>query len=203
MSIDRTKKNNLIDILVIAICAVIANAEGWEEIEWFGQTREEWLKTFLELPNGIPSHDTFARVFARLDPVQLQQALSSWLSALKIETQGKVVAIDGKTVRHSFDKATQKASIHLVNAWLSQDNLILGQVKVENKSNEIKAIPKLLEMLHIKGAIVTIDAMGCQKNMARKILQKKADYVLAVKKNQPICMNILNFYSRQPKLMNP
>ncbi|MBU1612385.1 MAG: ISAs1 family transposase [Proteobacteria bacterium] len=183
--IDRTKKHNLIDILVMAICAVIANCEGWEEVEWFAEARQDWFKTFLELPNDIPSHDTFARVFARIDPAHLQQALTEWLVAMKIETKGKVVAIDGKTVRRSFDKATQKASLHLVSAWLSEDNLILGQTKVDSKSNEIKAIPKLLEMLHLKGAIVTTDALGCQKSIVKDILAKDAEYVLAVKKNQP------------------
>ncbi len=197
--IDRTKKHNLVSLLVIAVCAVIANCEGWEEIEWFGQTREEWFKTFLDLPNGIPSHDTFARVFARLDPAELQQALSNWLVALKVETEGKVVAIDGKTLRKSFDHATQQASLHLVNAWLSHDNLILGQVKVDKKSNEITAIPKLLEMLHLKGAIVTTDAMGCQKNIVRKILDKKADYVLAVKKNQPDLYEYIDFLFTKAK----
>ncbi|ADU61349.1 ISAs1 family transposase [Pseudodesulfovibrio aespoeensis] len=198
--IDRTKKHNLIDILVIAVCAVIANAEGWEDIECFGITREKWLKTFLELPNGIPSHDTFARVFARLEPIELQQALSSWLSALQIEMRGKVVAFDGKTVRRSFDRATQKNSLHLVNAWLSQDNLILGQVKVDDKSNEITAIPKLLEMLHLEGAIVTIDAMGCQKAIAKQIGSKKADYVLAVKQNQPELYEYIDLLFNESKV---
>ncbi len=190
--IDRTKKHNLIDILVIAICAVIANADGWEEIEDFANHRIEWFKSFLELPNGVPSHDTFARVFARLEPKQLQEVLTRWTSALHSEIKGKNVAIDGKAVRRSFDKATDKSALHVVSAWLSQDNLILGQVAVDKKSNEITAIPALLDMLHLKGAIVTIDAMGCQKKIVEKILSKKADYVLAVKGNQPELFEYIN-----------
>ena len=182
--IDRTKMHNLIDILILAVCAVIANCDGWEEIEWFAQEREEWFSTFLELPNGIPSHDTFSRVFSRINPDELGNALSNWITALQVETKNKVVAIDGKSVRRSFDKATQKSSLHLVSAWLSHDNLILGQVKVDSKSNEIKAIPKLLDLLHVNGAIVTIDAIGCQKKIVEKILSKGANYVLAVKRNQ-------------------
>jgi len=183
--IDRTKKHNLIDILTIAICAVIANAESWDDIEDFGLLREDWFRSFLELPNGIPSHDTFARVFSRLDPKQLQAAFAAWMQALHRETAGKVVAIDGKTLRRSFDTATGGNAIHMVSAWVAESNLILGQLKVDDKSNEIKAIPQLLDMLAVRGAIVSIDAIGCQKDIAAKIRNKKADYVLAVKKNQP------------------
>jgi predicted transposase YbfD/YdcC len=183
--VDRTKKHNLIDILAIAICAVIADADGFEDMEDFGNQRLEWFKTFLDLPNGIPSHDTFARVFSRLDPKELQKAFTNWTSALQASFEGQVVAIDGKSLRRSFDSATGNAALHLVSAWVSDTNLVLSQMKVEDKSNEITAIPKLIELLHLKGAIVSIDAIGCQKTIAQNILDKKAHYLLAVKANQP------------------
>jgi len=182
--VDRTKRHLLSDILAIAICAVICGADEWTEMEAFGKAKQPWFKTFLALPNGIPSHDTLARVFARLDPLALQQCFVAWIQGLSQQLAGSVVAIDGKTVRHSFDRAAGKAAIHMVSAWASSHHLVLGQVKVDDKSNEIVAIPQLLEMLELGGTIVTIDAMGCQKEIAARIHGQGADYVLALKGNQ-------------------
>jgi predicted transposase YbfD/YdcC len=182
--IDRTKLHNLIDILVIAICAVIAGADNWEDVEEFGKARLEWFKTILELPNGIPSHDTFNRVFARLDPEQFQASFLGWMMAVSQLIGGQVIAIDGKVVRRSHDRGIGKAAIDMVSAWAAANHLVLGQVKVDEKSNEITAIPQLLEALEVAGCIVTIDAMGCQTDIAEKIIERDADYVLALKENQ-------------------
>jgi len=182
--IDRTKLHKLGDILVIAICAVIAGADNWEDVEEFGKVRLEWFKTFLELPNGIPSHDTFNRVFARLDPEQFQTSFLSWMRAVSQILGGQVIAIDGKVVRRSHDRGIGKAAIDMVSAWATANHLVLGQVKVDEKSNEITAIPQLLEALEVAGCIVTIDAMGCQTEIAEKIIACEADYVLALKENQ-------------------
>jgi predicted transposase YbfD/YdcC len=182
--IDRTKRHLLSDILAIAICAVICGADEWTEMEAFGKAKQAWFKSFLALPNGIPSHDTLARVLARLDPLALQQCFVAWIQGLSQQLAGSVVAIDGKTVRHSFDRAAGKAAIHMVSAWASGHHLVLGQVKVDDKSNEIVAIPQLLEMLELGGTIVTLDAMGCQKEIAARIHGQGADYVLALKGNQ-------------------
>ena len=184
--IERTRLHNLIDILVIAICSSMCGMTGWEEFEAFGEKKKEWFSSFLELPNGIPSHDTFRRVFERLDPKQLQNALIEWTRQLQISLEGKVVAIDGKTLRASFDNTKNLAPLHTVSAFVAENNFVLGQTFVENKKNEITAIPELLKMLEIKGAIVTIDAIGCQKEITNKICKEnKADYVLTLKKNQP------------------
>ena len=172
------------DIIAITICAVVAGADCWPEVAAYGRCKEEWLASFLELPFGIPSHDTFARVFALLDPLSFQEGFKNWVQALVEATEGRVIAIDGKTLRHSFDHAKDKSALHLVGAWAAENNLILGQQAVDRKSNEITAIPKLLEMIDVSGAIVTIDAMGCQKEIAAKIVEKKGDYVLALKGNQ-------------------
>lgn len=182
--IDRCKLHNLIDILVIATCATICGAETWEEFELFGESKKDWFKQFLQLPNGIPSHDTFRRVIARLDPSQFQQCFLEWVRSAYEITQGQVVAIDGKLARGSRDARAGKSAINMVSAWASENRLVLGQVKTEEKSNEITAIPQLLDMLEIAGCIVTIDAMGCQTEIALKIVEKQADYVLAVKGNQ-------------------
>jgi len=182
--IDRTKRHNLLDIVTIAICGTICGADNWVDIELFGNCKEEWFKSFLELPNGIPSHDTFGDVFARLDPEQFQRCFIEWVHAVAEITQGEVVAIDGKTVRRSHDRTLGKQAIHMVNVWASANGLVLGQAKVEEKSNEITAIPKLLQLLQLAGCIVTIDAMGCQKEIARQIIEAEADYLLAVKENQ-------------------
>lgn len=181
--IDRTRLHDLLDIVAIAICAVVAGADSWDDIEDFGKAKHDWLKTFLDLPNGIPSHDTFRRVFERLDPGEFQKGFLGWIEALHEATERQVVAIDGKTLRRSFDRAKGQSALHLVHAWATANHLLLGQVAVDEKSNEITAIPKLLEMLEITGAIVTIDAMGCQKQIARTIRGRKADYLLALKGN--------------------
>src|SRR5713101_7025379 len=183
--IERHRRHKLSDILVIAVCAVLCGAESFPAIEDFGQVRYEWLKQFLELPGGIPSHVTFNRVLRLLDPVKFQACFLSWMQAVAEETQGEVVAIDGKTLRRSFDKGTAKRAIHMVSAWATENGVVLGQRKVDDKSNEITAIPELLELLAIKGCIVTIDAMGCQRAIAQQIVEGKADYVLALKDNQP------------------
>ena len=182
--IDRCKRHQLLDIIVIAICATICGADSWVHMEMFGRSKEEWLKTFLELPHGIPSHDTFGDVFSRLDPEQFQDCFIAWTQAMAQLLPGEVVAIDGKTVRRSHDRASGKEAIHLVSAWTSANTMTLGQIKTSEKSNEITAIPQLLQMLELQGCIVTIDAMGCQKDIAQGILDGGADYVLALKENQ-------------------
>ena len=181
--IDRSRLHELLDIVAIAICAVVAGADSWDDIEDFGKVKGEWLKTFLALPNGIPSHDTFRRLFERLDPDEFQRGFLGWIEALHEATERQVIAIDGKTLRRSFDRAKGQSALHLVHAWSTANHLLLGQVAVDQKSNEITAIPVLLKMLEITGAIVTIDAMGCQKEIARTIRDRKADYILALKAN--------------------
>ncbi len=182
--IDRTKRHPLMDILTIALCGVIAGADSWVDVEAFGRRKADWLRRMLDLPNGIPSHDTFGRVFARLDAQQFERCFTEWVLAVREVLQGDVLAIDGKRVRRSHDRYIGKDAIHMVSAWASASGVALGQTRVDGRSNEITAIPRLLEMLQVEGCIVTIDAMGCQKEVASKILQEKADYVLAVKKNQ-------------------
>ncbi len=182
--IERCKRHQLLDIIAIALCAVICGADSWVHVELFGKSKEQWLRTFLELPNGIPSHDTFGDVFARLDPDRFQECFMEWSQGVASLLPGEVVAIDGKTVRRSYDTHAGRRAIHLVSAWASANTLTLGQVKTEEKSNEITAIPRLLELLELKGCIVTIDAMGCQKEIAQGILDRGADYLLAVKENQ-------------------
>ena len=182
--IERGKLHNLIDIIAIAICAVICGADTWEDIELFGEAKHEWLKQFLELPNGIPSHDTFGRVFSIISPVEFQRSFLNWIKAISDSIEKEVVAIDGKTSRRSYDKNKGKGAIHMVSAWATANRVVLGQVKTEDKSNEITAIPELLDVLALKDCIVTIDAMGCQKNIAAKIIDKDADYILALKGNQ-------------------
>jgi predicted transposase YbfD/YdcC len=181
--LDRSRLHELLDIVAIAICAVVAGADSWDDIEDFGKVKFDWLKTFLDLPNGIPSHDTFRRLFERLDPAEFQDAFLGWIEALHEATEQQVIAIDGKTLRRSFDRAKGKSALHMVHAWATANHLLLGQVAVDQKSNEITAIPKLLKMLEIAGAIVTIDAMGCQKEIARTIRGRQADYILALKAN--------------------
>jgi predicted transposase YbfD/YdcC len=183
--VPRTKKHLLTDILVIAILAVIAGAQGWEDMENYGISKQSWLAEFLELPHGIPSDDTFRRVFERLKPEALEQILAKWLTLMMGSLEKEIVPIDGKSLRNSYDRNQGLKALHLVTAWASEQRLVLGQVKVEDKSNEITAIPALLELLDIKGAIITIDAMGTQKEIVRKITDKKADYVLALKANHP------------------
>ena len=182
--IDRTKRHNLTDIIAIAICAVVCGADSWVDMEVFGNSRKEWLSGFLELPNGVPSHDTFGRVFSMLDAERFQGCFVKWVRSVSEMTEGEIVAIDGKSVRRSHDRRAGRSAIHLVNAWASANRLVLGQIRVDDKSNEITAIPKLLRMLELSGCIVTIDAMGCQKEIAETITERGADYALALKRNQ-------------------
>ncbi len=182
--IERNKKHALIDIIILTICAVITGSETWEEIEDYGHYKEEWLKSFLPLQNGIPSHDTIRRLFIRLNPEELQRCFMSWIEAVREVIAGDVIAVDGKTLRRSGEQVSGKSPIHMVSAWAAGSGLLLGQKKTAEKSNEITAIPALLELLKIKGCIVTIDAIGCQGEIAASIQNKKADYVLALKGNQ-------------------
>jgi predicted transposase YbfD/YdcC len=182
--VDRTKDHRLLDILTIALCATIGGADEWVAMEEFGNAKRAWFDTFLDLPNGIPSHDTFGRVFAALDPNEFERCFLAWVQAAVAQTDGAVIAVDGKTVRRSHDRGAGKAAIHMVSAWASANRLVLGQVATDAKSNEITAIPALLDLLLLKGCIVTIDAMGCQRDIAAQIMAKGADYVLALKENQ-------------------
>jgi predicted transposase YbfD/YdcC len=183
--VERTREHFLLDILAIAVCAVIGGADDWVAIETFAQAKHDWFARFLTLPNGIPSHDTFGRVFARLDPTRLAEGFQSWMAAVCQRLGLRQVALDGKTLRRSHDRGKGKAALHLVSAWATENSLTLGQVAVADKSNEITAIPPLLQMLDVAGALVTIDAMGCQKEIASAIIEQEADYLLAVKENQP------------------
>lgn len=179
----------LLEIITIAICAVICGADSWVEIAEFGEAKEEWFRKFLRLPHGIPSHDTFGRVFRQLDPQQFQSGFVSWIEAISQLTAGQVIAIDGKRLRRSHDGRLGKAAIHMVSAWASANRLVLGQLKTDEKSNEITAIPELLKVLTLKGCIVTIDAMGCQTKIAELIIEEEGDYVLALKGNQETLHN--------------
>ena len=182
--VQRTRRHELIDLLAIALCATVAGADNWIETVEFAQAHQAWLQRFLRLPCGIASHDTFARVFRRLDPQALEQVLQQWLKGMSAGTSGHV-AIDGKSVRSAHGKGKgAHHSLHLVSAWASEQRLLLGQRKVDGKSNEITAIPQLLRLLHLKGCIVTIDAMGCQKAIAEQLHTHGADYVLGLKANQ-------------------
>ncbi len=182
--IDRTKLHPLLSIVVVAICAVISGAESWDDIADFGEIRAAWFATFLDLPHGIPSHDTFNRVFSALDPTQFRACFLAWMQVVAGVLPAQVIAIDGKAVRGSQDREHGKAAIHLVSAWASTNRLILAQTMVDQKSNEITALPDLLSALALSGCVVTIDAMGCQREIAQQILDQKGDYVLALKGNQ-------------------
>jgi predicted transposase YbfD/YdcC len=183
--IDRCKHHQLLDILVITICAIICGADDWTEVEAFGNAKLTWFRAFLDLPHGIPSHDTFGRVFARLDPAQFEACFLRWIQALAEMLPSEVVAVDGKELRRSVDRRAGKPAICMVSAWASDQHLVLGQVKVDEKSNEITAIPDLLDALSLEGTVVTIDAAGCQTAIAQKVIEKGGDYVLALKDNQP------------------
>ena len=172
------------DILALTNCAVVAGAVSWVEVAKFGQRKLAWMQSFLALEHGVPSHDTLGRVFALLDPLALQRGFHQWMEALVEATDGRLIAVDGKTLRHSFDTAGGKGALHLVSAWATENRLVLGQYAVDSKSNEITAIPELLKMLDLSGAIVTIDAMGCQKAIAAQIDDAGGDYLLTLKKNQ-------------------
>jgi len=196
--VERTKEHYLLDIIVIAVCAVICGADNWVEIEMWGQENAVWLAQYLDLPNGIPTHDTFGRVFARLDETECQNAFLKWIQTAYRLTAGQVIAIDGKQLRRSHDRTQGKAAIHRVSAWASHNHLTLGQQKVDAKSNEITAIPHLLDVLMVEGGIVTIDAMGCQKEIAHKIIDKKADYVLSLTENQPTLYHeVVDLFSQE------
>lgn len=182
--LDRTKMHSLVNIVFIGLCAVLSGANDFVGMEKFGKSKKAWLEKYLDLTNGIPVHDTFGRLFEALDPDVFLSCFLSWVEALRPTSAGQLVAIDGKTARATLDKAKCKNPLHVVSAWAAENRLLLGQMAVDEKSNEITAIPKLLEVLELSGAIVTIDAMGCQKDIAAKIREKGADYVLAVKGNQ-------------------
>jgi predicted transposase YbfD/YdcC len=196
--IERGKKHQLIDIITISICAVVCGADGWIDIEMYGIARKKWLEKFLELPNGIPSHDTFARVFSQINPDEFNKSFLSWVKGISKITAGEIVAFDGKQSRNSGDDKNDKGVINTVSAWAASNRLVLGQRKVEGKSNEITALPELIQILDLAGCIVTrrfggklppkssltIDAIGCQREIVKKIVEKDADYVIAVKKNQ-------------------
>lgn len=181
--IERTKRHHLLDIITIALCAVICSAESWVEVEIWGKAKQEWLRTWLELPNGIPSHDTFGRVFSQIDPAQFEAGFLRWVQGVAATTAGAVVAIDGKTVRGAREKDGNP--LHVVSAWASAQRLVLGQEAVDGKSNEITAIPTLLARLDLHEQVVTIDAMGCQREIAAQIVEQGGAYVLALKANQP------------------
>ncbi len=181
--VERNREHLLEEILLIAIAAVWSGAESWNDIAEYGEAKLEWLKTFLTLPSGIPSHDTFNRVFTALDPAQLEKGFADWVCSIAKLTAGEVVAIDGKALCGTRGPG-KKAIVHMVSAWAEGNGLVLAQRKVEEKSNEITAIPKLLDALELSGTVVTIDAMGCQREIASRIVEKQADYVLAVKDNQ-------------------
>ena len=183
--IDRTKYHNLQDMIVVAICAAICGANGWADVERFGKAKTDWLRQFVSLENGIPSHDTFGRVFSMLDPTKFYTCMHNWLRNFRLSLKGQHVAIDGKTLRGSHDSAKGCSALHMVSAWASGLRLDLGQVSVDDKSNEIPAVAELLQLLKLKGAIVTLDAMHCQKDTAELIRKGGADYILMVKGNQP------------------
>jgi len=177
------KLHKLIDVIIISICAVVSGADTYEQIENFGRKRKKWLSKFLDLPHGIPSHDTFGRIFERMNPNEFQNSFKRWIESVTQRTKGEVIAIDGKTLRRSHDKSDDKKAIHMISAWASSNQVVLGQLKTSEKSNEITAIPYLLKLLDISGCIITIDAMGTQKKIAKTIIDNDGDYILAVKEN--------------------
>jgi predicted transposase YbfD/YdcC len=174
----------LSDIIFIAVCMILCGADSWAMVSELGKSKLKWLRRYLELPNGIPSHHTFSRVFEVIDPQEFSQCFINWITEITQQTKGELIAIDGKTLRRSYNKKDNKTAIHMVSAWASQTGMVLGQKKTEEKSNEITAIPVLLDTLELSGCIVSIDAMGCQKSIAKKIIEKEADYLLALKGNQ-------------------
>jgi len=176
--------HRLSDMVALAILAVLCGADSWMDVATFGRCREPWLRTFLPLPHGIPSHDTFGRVFGRIPPLSFEKCFMKWMAALA-QSPCRLIALDGKALRHSFDTADQKAAIHMISAWSQENQLVLGQLATQAKSNEITAIPELLELLDLQGAVVTADAMNCQKSIAEKIVDQGGDYLLQVKSNQP------------------
>lgn len=196
---NHNRLHNFHDILIITILGVICGADGWVEICEFAEAKLEWLKTFLELPHGIPSHDTFGRVFSLLDSKAFEACFLAWIESLSIDVQNEIISIDGKSLRGSHDKKKQVKMLHVVSAWASKNKVLLGQVKTDEKSNEITAIPHLLDMINVKESIVTVDAMGCQKEIAKKIVEKDADYVLSLKDNQSTLCNDVHSIFEQGK----
>jgi predicted transposase YbfD/YdcC len=179
----RRKEHLLTDIIVITMSAVICGAEKWNQIELFGKSKQDWFKTFLKLPNGIPSHDTFNRFFTFLDPVKFENVFREWVKSVSKKITNEVIIIDGKTIRGA-KAGSKKSPIHMISAWASSNNLVLGQLKVNEKSNEITAIPELLDATLIQDCIITVDAMGCQLEIAKKVIKEGGDYILAVKGNK-------------------
>ena len=192
--IERAKLHKLIDIVFIAICAVLCGAEGWKDVEAFAHAKEPWLRRYLELPNGLPSDDTFRRVIARLKPTQFEACFRRWIDTVVEQSQGDLINIDGKTLRGSYDRHNERAAIHMVHAWASANRLLLAQRKVSDKSNEITAIPELLDVLDLSEAVVTIDAMGTQRAIAEQIIDQGGDYVLALKSNQGLLYEDVRTY---------
>lgn len=188
----------LYDILLISLCAIICGADTWTQVAEYGRSKFDWFKSFLVLENGIPSHDTFGRLFAKLDPKGFEQFFIRWIQDISESIQGKTVGIDGKTLRGSHDRINGKSPIHMVSAWVSSVNLVLGQIKTDDKSNEITAIPELIKTLALEGAIVTTDAMGCQKKIAQTIIEENADYVIQVKTNQETLHNDIALFFQNP-----
>lgn len=183
--IDRTKQHRLIDIVTIAICAVLSGADSFVEIATYGRAKEPWLRTFLALPHGIPSHDTFGRVFAALDPAAVEGRFLRWVQSALAPAAEQVIAVDGKTVRRSHDRDQGQGPLHLISAWATDTGVALGQLRVADHANEITALPALLDQVVVAGAVITVDAMGCQREVARTIVARQGDYVLALKGNQP------------------
>jgi len=192
--VKRGKRHKLSDILVVALCGFIAGCDSWVDVELFGIAKQKWFEKLLELPNGIPSHDTFGRVFALLDPQQLARVLRQFVQAVVGSLQGETIAIDGKTLRRSGESTMGKEALHLVSAWATERGVVLGQVSTADHSSEITAIPALLQLLNVRGATITIDAIGCQKAIARQVCDQGADYVLAVKGNQKGLQDAIDFY---------
>jgi predicted transposase YbfD/YdcC len=186
---ERTKKHSLEAIITIAISAVICGADGWTDVQEFGRLKKKWFRTFLKLPNGIPSHDTFGRVFALLEPQAFEQCFIAWINELAVASEGRLIAVDGKTLRRSLDRANGKAAIHMVSAWCQANHMVLGQLATDAKSNEITAIPELLKLLDVKDAVVTIDAGGCHKKIAAQIASQGGQYLLQLKGNQGTLYN--------------
>lgn len=182
--VERGLQHLLTDLIAIAIIAALCGIDSFQGMALFAEARLDWLRQLLALPGGAPSHDTFSRVFARIKPEHFQKAFTAWMAEIATLTGGDVIAIDGKTLRHSFDRAAERSAIHMVSAWAVANGVCLGQIKVDDKSNEITAVPKLLETLCLKGCLVTLDAMGCQREIAQKIIDGEADYTIALKGNQ-------------------
>lgn len=190
-------RHHLSDILVITILGCICGADTWEELSEFAEAKEDWFKTFLKLPHGIPSHDTFGRVFSLINPEVFEACFFEWIQSLSVDINKEIIAIDGKTLRGSHNRNKGQKALHLVSAWAAKNRLLLGQVKTEEKSNEIEAVPRLLNMIDVKNSIVTIDAMGCQQEIAQQIIQQGADYVLSLKENQPnLYQDIVSIFNK-------